>query len=47
MEADIPNEETLLALEECEQLLHDSSIKRYTDIDVMIEELLNNGAVTS
>jgi DNA-damage-inducible protein J len=37
---DIPNAETIAAIEESERISHDPNIKGYTDIDKMMEELL-------
>jgi DNA-damage-inducible protein J len=37
-----PNAETLAAMEEAERISRDSSVKGYTDVDQMMEELLSD-----
>jgi len=35
-----PNAETLAAMEETERIINDSSVKSYTDVEQMFEEIL-------
>lgn len=35
----VPNEETIAAMEEAEQIAHDPSVKGYTDLDALFADL--------
>lgn len=39
LKADMPNEETVAALIEAEELAHDPSAKRYSNVEDLIEDL--------